>query len=225
MKSNYKIRHLYDEKNKKWLFSIVDIIENLTNTTDARNYWKVLKSRLKKRQNELVTQCNQLKMKSKDGKMYRTDVGDKETILEIIKQISPEKTEEFDQYFSNFLSTGKKTIEDKNEDDFVPKMGKVQLLVDAYQTESDIWIEAMIAGVSPSKLEISIKPKKIIIKGKREKTEKVPDENYFHQELLWTNFSRIIHLPRIIDTEKTEIEEHDGYLKIKLPIKIPLGLA
>ena len=77
---NNNIRRVYDEKSEKWYFSVVDIIAVLINQKDfqlARNYWKVLKNRLKKEDNQSVTKCNQLKMLADDGKYYLTDTADK----------------------------------------------------------------------------------------------------------------------------------------------------
>ncbi len=74
---DYKIRRLYDEETETWYFSVVDIIQVLTQQTDfqsARNYWKVLKNRLKKEGSESVTKCNQLKLEAADGKKYLTEV-------------------------------------------------------------------------------------------------------------------------------------------------------
>jgi len=71
-----KVRSHYDEDKEIWYFSIVDIVGILTDqpsTERARNYWKVLKSRLKKEGNESVTNCNQLKLQLEDGKYYKTD--------------------------------------------------------------------------------------------------------------------------------------------------------
>src|SRR3989338_7101248 len=75
------IRHHFDEKSGKWYFSVVDVIAIITKSSDPRNYWKVLKNRLKKAQNKLVTECNQLKMLASDGKYYLTDVADEKTIF------------------------------------------------------------------------------------------------------------------------------------------------
>lgn len=63
-----KVRTLWDEEQEKWYFSIVDIIEILTETPNARKYWSVLKMRLKKEGSQLTTDCSQLKMQSTDGK-------------------------------------------------------------------------------------------------------------------------------------------------------------
>ena len=72
------IRTAWDEENEEWYFSVVDVVSVLTDAKDydtARNYWKVTKKRLKDEGSQLVTDCNQLKLKSpKDGKRYKTDV-------------------------------------------------------------------------------------------------------------------------------------------------------
>ena len=90
-----KIRRLWDEKNEKWWFSVVDVIAILSGSIDARNYWKVLKNRLKKEGSEVVTKCNHLKMQASDGKYYLTDTADTETILRIIQSIPSPNAEPF----------------------------------------------------------------------------------------------------------------------------------
>ena len=94
---NKNVRTLWDEKQEKWYFSIVDIVAALTDNDyqHARNYWKVLKNRLKAEGNQSVTNCNQLKMQSSDGKFYNTDVGDTEQILRLIQSIPSKKAEPF----------------------------------------------------------------------------------------------------------------------------------
>ena len=84
---NKKIRSHYDSEKEIWFFSIIDIVGILTEQPTvqrSRNYWKVLKSRLIKEGNELVTNCNQLKLESEDGKFYKTDVGTVEQIFRLI---------------------------------------------------------------------------------------------------------------------------------------------
>ena len=74
---NKKVRSQYDSDTEIWFFSVVDIIGILTDQPSvqrSRNYWKVLKTRLIKEGNESVTNCNQLKLQSEDGKFYKTDV-------------------------------------------------------------------------------------------------------------------------------------------------------
>ncbi len=93
---DYKIRRLYDEATETWYFSIVDIIQVLTqqpNFQTARNYWKVLKNRLNKEGSESVTFCNRLKLEAADGKKYLTDVANAETILRLIQSVPSPKAE------------------------------------------------------------------------------------------------------------------------------------
>jgi len=92
----YKIRRHYDEDKEVWYFSVVDIIQALTDQPDfqrARNYWKVLKNRLSKEGSETVTNCNRLKMKAEDGKLRLTDVADPETILRLVQSVPSPKAE------------------------------------------------------------------------------------------------------------------------------------
>ena len=88
-----KIRVAWDDAEEKYFFSIVDVVGVLTESADARTYWKVLKHRLIKEGNESVTNCNQLKLVASDGKRYNTDVADLEGILRIIQSIPSKKAE------------------------------------------------------------------------------------------------------------------------------------
>ena len=93
-----KIRTSWNEEEEEWYFSIIDIVEILTDQIDyqgARNYWKVLKNRLLKEGNETVTNCNQLKMEAADGKMRNTDVATTEQIFRLIQSIPSPKAEPF----------------------------------------------------------------------------------------------------------------------------------
>ena len=87
------IRSVYDEENEKWYFSVVDLITILTDSEKPANYWKVLKNRLKKEGSQLVTICNQLKMKAADGKFYKTDALDVEGCLRLVQSVPSPKAE------------------------------------------------------------------------------------------------------------------------------------
>ena len=90
------IRRTWDEDKELWYFSIIDIIEILTESTNPQVYWRVLKKRLlEEGVNESVTNCNGLKMKAKDGKMRLTDVADTEQLLRLIQSIPSPKAEPF----------------------------------------------------------------------------------------------------------------------------------
>ena len=95
------IRKVWKPKEEEWYFSIVDVCQFLTDSTDGRKYWKVLKNRLKDEGNELVTKCYQLKIPSKkDGKMYRTDCANTKQLLRIIQSIPSKKAEPFKQWLA-----------------------------------------------------------------------------------------------------------------------------
>ena len=93
---DHQIRRIYNEDTETWWFSVVDIVQVLTQQTDyqaARNYWKVLKNRLRKEGNVSVTKCNQLKMPAADGKNYLTDVATTETLLRLVQSVPSPKAE------------------------------------------------------------------------------------------------------------------------------------
>ena len=93
---DYRIRRIYDDATETWQFSVVDIIQVLIQQPDfqaARNYWKVLKNRLKKEGSESVTNCNRLKIRAQDGKQRLTDVADVETLLRLIQSVPSPKAE------------------------------------------------------------------------------------------------------------------------------------
>ena len=104
------IRTAWDAEAEEWYFSIVDVVGVLTESSNPNNYWKVLKKRLLDEGNELVTNCNQLKLKStKDGKRYNTDVADTEQLLRIIQSIPSKKAEPFKLWLAQ---VGKERIEE-----------------------------------------------------------------------------------------------------------------
>jgi hypothetical protein len=89
------VRTVWDDEQEKWYFSVVDVVGILTNSPNPNNYWKVLKNRLKKEGNQSVTDCNQLKMLSRDGKYYKTDALDTEQLFRFIQSIPSPKAEPF----------------------------------------------------------------------------------------------------------------------------------
>jgi HSP20 family protein len=92
-----------------------------------------------------------------------------------------------------------------------------ELSVDLYQTEKDLVIEAMIAGVKPEDIQINITRDTVTIAGKRDANKIVGRDDYFYQELYWGSFSRSILLPHEVDIEGSESIEKHGMLIIKMP--------
>lgn len=105
--------------------------------------------------------------------------------------------------------SGSSWIEEENEE--------AELSVDVYQTPADIFIQTMVAGVRPEDLEITIARDIVTIKGKREETKTINEENYFAKELYWGAFSRTISLPAEVEPEDAEATEKHGLLTLKIP--------
>ena len=93
---------------------------------------------------------------------------------------------------------------------------EAELTVDVYQTEHEIIIQTMVAGVKPDDLELTIARNMITIRGKREESRVINEEDYFTKELYWGAFSRTILLPQEVEPEESEATERHGLLTIKL---------
>ncbi len=136
-----QIRTQWDDEEEKWYFSIVDVVGVLTESENPNNYWKVLKSRLKKEGSELVTNCNQLKMESSDGKFYKTDVADTEQLFRLIQTIPSPKAEPFKLWLAKI---GRERI-DELED---PEIGIDRLMETYYKKGySKEWINQRIKSI------------------------------------------------------------------------------
>ena len=95
-----KVRTVWDDREEKWYFSIVDVCAVLTESENPQTYWRVLKNRLKKEGDETVTNCNALKMRATDGKMRLTDVADTKQLFRLIQSIPSPKAEPFKQWMA-----------------------------------------------------------------------------------------------------------------------------
>lgn len=136
-----KVRAIWDDKEEKWYFSIVDVVRILTDSPNSRNYWKVLKNRLKKEGSELVTNCNQLKLMSSDGKYYKTDVADTEYILRLIQSIPSPKAEPFKLWMAKVASERIDQMQD-------PELSINQALTDYKRLGySDNWINQRLKSI------------------------------------------------------------------------------
>ena len=97
---NQPIRTAWSEDEEEWYFSIVDVVQVLTESSDGRKYWNKLKQRLNDEGSQLVTNCHQLKMTARDGKKRLTDVANTEQLLRIIQSIPSKKAEPFKMWLA-----------------------------------------------------------------------------------------------------------------------------
>ena len=98
-----EVRAIWDDENSKWWFSVLDVVGVLNQQDDYeknRNYWKYLKTKLKKENNELVSATNQLKLQSADGKKYKTDVLDSEGVIRLAKSFPNNRANKFLDWFT-----------------------------------------------------------------------------------------------------------------------------
>ena len=110
-----KVRTVWDAEQEKWYLSIVEVVGILSDSPNPNNYWKVLKNRLKKEGNQSVTNCNQLKMQSSDGKFYKTDVADVEQLFRLIQSIPSPKAEPFKLWLAEIARERLDEIEDPEQ--------------------------------------------------------------------------------------------------------------
>ena len=139
------VRTVWDDTQEKWYFSVVDVIAILTDSATPRNYWKVLKNRLKKEGNESVTNCNQLKLLSSDGKRYLTDVADQEQLFRIIQSVPSPKAEPFKQWMAMVASQRIDQMQD-------PELSIQQAIADYTRLGySEKWINQRIRSIEVRK--------------------------------------------------------------------------
>ncbi len=139
-----QIRTIWDEVQEKWYFSIVDIVQILTESKDyltARKYWNKLKQRLLAEGNETVTNCHQLKLRAADGKLRYSDVADLEQMLRLIQSIPSPKAEPFKRWLAQ---VGAERIQQMQD----PELGIQQSLMDYKRLGySDNWINQRLKSI------------------------------------------------------------------------------
>ena len=145
---NQPVRSAWDENEEEWYFSVVDIVKVLTEQPDtkhAANYWKVLKFRLKEEGAELVTNCNQLKLRAADGKKYATDVVTMEQAFRIIQSIPSKKAEPFKQWLAK---VGAERIEETID----PELS-INRAIESYRRKgyTEEWINRRIQSIRARK--------------------------------------------------------------------------
>ncbi|WP_280752494.1 MULTISPECIES: Bro-N domain-containing protein [unclassified Parabacteroides] len=140
-----RIRTLWDDENEVWYFSVVDVVEVLTDSVDPAAYWRKLKQRLKAEGNETVTNCHTLKLRAADGKMRMTDVADTEQLFRLIQSIPSPKAEPFKQWMAQVASDRVDQIQD-------PELSIDQAIMDYKRLGySDNWINQRIKSIEVRK--------------------------------------------------------------------------
>ena len=136
-----KIRTVWDDKEEKWYFSIVDVVAVLTDSENPQTYWRVLKNRLKNEGNETVTNCNALKLRAADGKMRLTDVADTEQLFRIIQSIPSPKAEPIKQWIAHVAAERVDQMQD-------PELSIQQAMMDYKRLGySDNWINQRLKSI------------------------------------------------------------------------------
>ena len=136
-----KVRTVWDSDKEEWYFSIVDVVAVLTDSPNPRNYWKVLKHSLVKEGNESVTNCNQLKMPSSDGKYYKTDVATTEQLFRLIQSIPSPKAEPFKLWMAQVVKERLDQMQD-------PELSIQQAMMDYKRLGySDNWINQRLKSI------------------------------------------------------------------------------
>lgn len=143
-----RVRIVWDADQEKYYFSVVDIVQVLTDSADyqtARKYWKVLKGRLKKEGNESVTNCYQLKLPSSDGKKYKTDMSDLQGIFRLIQSVPSKKAEPIKQWLAQL---GEQRI-----DQIIDPELTFQMAVEDYRRQgySEKWINERMRSIEMRK--------------------------------------------------------------------------
>ena len=145
--NNETIRTVWDKEDEKYYISVVDMIGVLIDDEyqDSRNYWKVLKHRLKKEGNETVTNCNQLKLKAQDGKNRLTDVVDIEGMFRIIESVPSKNAEPIKQWLAKLGS-------ERIDEVFDPSIA-AQRAMDLYRAKGydEAWIQKRLKGMQDRK--------------------------------------------------------------------------
>jgi len=135
-----KIRKML-HKNE-WWFSVVDVCEVLTDSTDAGAYWRKLKQRLNEERSEVVTFCHGLKLEASDGKKYETDCADTEGIFRIIQSIPSPKAEPFKRWLAK---VGYERVQEIENPELATKRTRILYKLKGY---SDDWIEKRMRGIA-----------------------------------------------------------------------------
>lgn len=140
-----QIRTVWVEEERQWYFSVVDVCRVLAEPTNARKYWSVLKTHLKTEGSELTTICSQLKMKSSDGKYYKTDALNTDGILRLIQSIPSKKAEPFKLWLAR---VGRERLEEISDPELAVQRMHNTYLKKGYSEE---WIQKRLQSIDVRK--------------------------------------------------------------------------
>ena len=143
--NNQQIRTVWDKEDEKYYISVVDVVGVLSESENPNNYWKVLKHRMKKEGNESVTNCNQLKLQSSDGKYYMTDVVDIEGMFRIIESVPSKNAEPIKQWLAKL---GSERIDEVFDPSIAAERSINYYRAKGYDEE---WIAKRIKGIQDRK--------------------------------------------------------------------------
>ena len=136
-----KVRTLWDEETEEWYFSIIDVVEALTDTDRPRKYWNDLKKKLQKEGSELSEKIGQLKMLAVDGKMYKTDVANTDQLFRLIQSIPSPKAEPFKLWIAQVAKERLDQMQD-------PELSIEQAMMDYKRLGySDNWINQRLKSI------------------------------------------------------------------------------
>jgi hypothetical protein len=136
-----KVRTVWDDEAEEWYFSVVDVIEVLTESENPRKYWSVLKTRLKKEGNQTATNCSQLKMDASDGRKRLTDVATTEQLFRLIQSIPSPKAEPFKLWIAQVAKERLDQMQD-------PELSIEQAMMDYKRLGySDNWINQRLKSI------------------------------------------------------------------------------
>ena len=122
-----------------------------------------------------------------------------------------------EEEYEETKKNGSKNNKDKKDNNWIEEENEeAELAVDVYQNPTEIIVQTMVAGVKPEDLELSIARDMITIKGHREESRTIDEDNYFSKELYWGRFSRTISLPAEVEPEEVDATERHGLLTIKI---------
>ncbi|MDR3260836.1 MAG: Bro-N domain-containing protein, partial [Tannerella sp.] len=139
------VRALWNETEEEWYFSVMDVIEVLTESPVPRKYWSVMKTRLKQEGNEPTTICSQLKMLAPDGKMRLTDVANTQQLFRLIQSIPSPKAEPFKQWIAQVAKERLDQMQD-------PELSIEQAMMDYKRLGySDNWINQRLKSIEVRK--------------------------------------------------------------------------